>query len=126
VGALLALGAGLSCAVCVVIAKAALALPGGGRQIVLGWPWLLYLGVVATAGAYVAYTIGLRDVSASAAGVISLLQPLTATLLGALLFGEDLGAGGLAGATLLFLSLATLVALDDGPPARIAPGATDA
>ena len=40
---------------------------------------------------------GLRDVSASAAGVASLIEPLTATLLGVFLFGERLGAARRAG-----------------------------
>jgi len=144
-GVLLALGAGLSYAVYVVVAKAALLrtaplplaganfavaalalapallLPSAARQIELGWPWMLYLGVVATAGAYAIYTLGLRDVPASAAGVASLLEPLTATLLGVLLFGERLGAAGLAGALLLFVALALLLTADEGQPASAAP-----
>ena len=133
-GVLLALGAGLSYAVYVVVAKAALAataplplagatfavavltllpallLPGAPRQIELGWPWMVYLGVVATAGAYALYTIGLRNVPASTAGVATLLEPLTATLLGVLVFGERLGAAGAVGALLLFAALGLLVA----------------
>jgi len=136
-GVLLALGAGLSYALYVVIAKravsaapplaiaattfviaAALMAPaflaqGTARQISLGWPGMLYLGVVATAGAYALYTTGLRAVSAAAAGVTSVLEPLTATLLGVLVFGERLGQAGTAGAILLLAALA-LVAV----PAR--------
>jgi DME family drug/metabolite transporter len=133
-GVLLALGAGLAYALYVVVAKATLArtaplplaaanfgvaalalapvLAGAdvGRQVALGWPWLLYLGAVTTAGAYAIYTIGLRDVPASAAGVASLAEPLTATLLGVVLFGERLGAAGVIGAVLLFTALALLLA----------------
>jgi DME family drug/metabolite transporter len=121
----LALAAGLAYALYVVVAKAAVArmapLPvtawtfttaavvmapallreGAAAQVVLGWPWLLYLGVVTTAGAYALYTIGLRHVPAAAAGVAALLEPLTATLLGVLVFGEALGAAGWAGGVLL-------------------------
>ena len=131
-GVLLALGAGLAYALYVVLGKAALrrsaplplaatnfalaavlmlpalAIPEAGRQLALGWPWLLYLGVVTTAGAYALYTLGLRDVSASAAGIGSLLEPLTATALGVLVFGERLGAVGGAGAVLLLGALALL------------------
>jgi DME family drug/metabolite transporter len=131
-GALLALGASVSYALYVVLAKAGLArtaplplaaatfgvaalllgpllaAPDAGRQIAAGWPWLLYLGAVATAGAYAAYTVGLRDVPASVAGVVTLLEPLTATLLGVGLFGERLGAAGAAGALLLLGALALL------------------
>jgi drug/metabolite transporter, DME family len=133
-GVLLALGASFAYALYVVVAKATLArtaplplaaanfgvaalalapvLAGAdvGRQVALGWPWLLYLGAVTTAGAYAIYTIGLRDVPASAAGVASLAEPLTATLLGVVLFGERLGTAGVIGAVLLFTALALLLA----------------
>ena len=140
-GVALALAAGLAYALYVVVAKAtvtrtaplpaaawmfataavvmapALLEHGAARQIQLGWPWLLYLAVVTTAGAYAAYTIGLRHVPASAAGVAALLEPLTATLLGVVLFGERLGAPGWVGAVLLLGAL-LLVALSDPGPAR--------
>jgi DME family drug/metabolite transporter len=135
-GVLLALGASVSYALYVVLAKATLArtaplplaaasfgvaalvlspflaAPDAGRQIALGWPWLLYLGAVTTAGAYAAYTIGLRDVPASVAGVGSLMEPLTATLLGVGLFGERLGGAGVIGSLLLFAALVLLVTRD--------------
>jgi drug/metabolite transporter, DME family len=137
-GVLLALGASLAYALYVVLAKATLArtaplplaaanfgvaalvlaptLAGAdvGRQIALGWPWLLYLGAVTTAAAYAIYTMGLRAVPASVAGVAALLEPLTATLLGVLLFGERLGAAGVGGAVLLFVALGLLVTRDTG------------
>jgi len=132
-GVLLALAAGLAYALYVVIAKAtvmrtaplrlaaltfavaavlmapALLMPGTATQLALGWLGLLYLGAVTTAGAYALYTAGLRYVSASAAGVASLLEPLTATLLGVLLFGERFGVLGWIGAALLLAGLALLV-----------------
>ncbi len=132
-GVLLALAAGLAYALYVVIAKAAvmrtaplrlaaltfavaavlmapaLFMPGAATQLALGWLGLLYLGAVTTAGAYALYTAGLRYVSASAAGVASLLEPLTATLLGVLLFGERFGVLGWIGAALLLAGLALLV-----------------
>ena len=79
-------------------------------QVALGWPWLVYLGGVATAGAYAIYTVGLRSVPASVAGVASLLEPLTATILGVTLFGERLGATGVVGALLLVTGLGLLLA----------------
>ena len=132
-GVLLAVAASLGYALYVVLAKAALAhiapLPsagatftvaalvlapllatdGVGRQLALGWPWLVYLGVVTTAGAYAIYSLGLRHVSASAAGVAALAEPLTAVLLGVFLFGERLGAIGVLGAGLLFAALILLL-----------------
>jgi drug/metabolite transporter, DME family len=128
-GTTLALTAGLAYALYVVIAKATLVRtaplplaganfgvaalvlapmligPEAARQLALGWPWLLYLGAVTTAAAYAIYTIGLRDVPASLAGIVSLLEPLTATLLGVAVFGERLGLAGAVGAVLLLAAL---------------------
>jgi drug/metabolite transporter, DME family len=83
-------------------------------QLAIGWPWLLYLGGVATAGAYAIYTLGLRSVPASVAGITTLLEPLTATTLGVAFFGERLGAAGVVGALLLVTSLGVLLT-DRGP-----------
>ena len=74
-------------------------------QLARGWPWLLYLGAVATAGAYALYAVGLRFVPASVAGIVTLAEPLTATLLGVLIFGERLGSGGVVGGALLLAAL---------------------
>jgi drug/metabolite transporter, DME family len=132
-GAMSALGAGLSYAVYAVTAKdllrrtaplplaaltftlAALLLApvlaltrGAAAQIAAGWPLLLYLGVVPTAAAYVVFGAGLRRVPVTAAGIATLLEPLTAAALGVLIFGERLGALGWAGAALLFGALVLL------------------
>jgi DME family drug/metabolite transporter len=143
-GVALALAAGLAYAVYVVIAKVSLArtapLPLAAvtfvfgalwlapvllfadqpaRQLVDGWPLLLYLGVVTTGLAYAAYTTGLTTVPAAAAGIVALLEPLTATALGVLVFDERLGALGVVGAVLLLAALA-LLATDRGRPGAAA------
>ena len=125
-GAVAALGAGLSYAVYAVTAKALLRrsaplplaaltftlaallltpvlaiTPGAAAQLAAGWPLLLYLGAVPTAAAYVIYGVGLRRVTVTTAGILTLLEPLTAAALGVLLFGERLGALGWGGAALL-------------------------
>jgi DME family drug/metabolite transporter len=74
----------------------------------VAWLWLLYLGVVPTALSYVLYAIGLRTTPVTAAGVLTLVEPLTATLLGVLLFGERLGLLGTLGALLLLSAVAGL------------------
>jgi DME family drug/metabolite transporter len=133
-GAALALGAGLSYAAYAVAAKGllaerpplvvaaatfglgalllspALALEPLPAPAVLaaGWPLLLYLGTGPTALAYALFTAGLRRVPATAAGIVTLLEPLTATTLGIVLFGERLGMAGLVGAALLLAALALL------------------
>ena len=129
-GALLALGAALSYAVVAVLSKHLLATmdplaivgiafplgaallspvalegsllpPSTGTQ----WALLLYLGVLPTALAYVLYVLGLRMTSATTASIVTLLEPLTATTLGILAFGEHLGMLGYIGAVLLLLAL---------------------
>ncbi len=132
-GAVAALGAGLSYAVYAVTAKGLLRLaaplplaaltftlaallltpvlaltPGATAQLAAGWPLLLYLGVVPTAAAYVVFGAGLRRVTATTAGIATLLEPVTAATLGVLLFGERLGAVGWAGAALLIAALGLL------------------
>jgi DME family drug/metabolite transporter len=133
VGALLALGAGLSYAVYAVAAKgllarvtplavsaitfalaaiflapALLAEPAPARALSTGWPLLVYLGLGPTAAAYALFTAGLGRVPATAAGIVTLLEPLTATTLGVVIFGERLGPIGVAGAGLLLAALALL------------------
>lgn len=88
----------------------ALALPGGFvfTYAPLGWGLLLYLGLVPSALAYGLFLAGVRRTGATAATMVTLLEPLTATLLAWLLFGERLGPLGLLGAGLLGLALAML------------------
>ncbi|MGH7323210.1 MAG: DMT family transporter [Candidatus Rokuibacteriota bacterium] len=142
-GVLLALAAGLAYALYVIVAKLSLArsaplpltamtftaaalflLPALAwcraplAQVERGWPWLLYLGAVTTAGAYGVYSIGLRRVPASVAGIVTLLEPLTATLLGVLVFGENLGAGGAVGAVMLLTAIAFLIPTTNSVPTR--------
>jgi DME family drug/metabolite transporter len=73
------------------------------------WLHLAYLAVVPTAIAYALYVRGLQGTSATAAGVGSLLEPLTATILGMAAFGESLGGTGLLGAGLLLGAVALLL-----------------
>jgi len=72
------------------------------------WLHLIYLAVVPTAIAYALYVRGLQGTSATAAGVGSLMEPLTATLLGVVAFRESLGLRGLLGAALLLGATALL------------------
>ena len=70
-----------------------------------GWALLVYLGVVPTAFAYALYAIGLRTTRVTVSGVLTLLEPLTATLLGVLFFGDRLGEVGAVGAALLLVAV---------------------
>jgi drug/metabolite transporter, DME family len=67
------------------------------------------LAVGPTALAYMLYYRGLRSASATTAALITLLEPLTAAILGALVLGDRLGLAGLVGALLLGASVVRAV-----------------
>ena len=77
---------------------------------VQGWLLVAYLGLVPTAFAYLLFQMGLRSVSATAASIITMLEPMVAALLAWVLFGETLAATGIIGAVLLVLSIFLLTA----------------
>ena len=69
---------------------------------------VLYLGVVPTALAYGLFFAGLRRTSSGAASVLTLVEPLTATLLAVLLLQERLSAVQTGGALLLVAAVVVL------------------
>jgi DME family drug/metabolite transporter len=72
------------------------------------WALLAYLGLVPTALAYILYVVGMRTTPVGISGVLGLVEPLTATLIGVAFFGDRLGAPGLVGAGLLLGAVAAL------------------
>lgn len=102
---------------------AALLLPfalGSGFVIdypAMGWGLLVYLGCVPTALAYALFLRGMHTTSATAASTITLLEPLTATLLAVALFHERLGPLGVVGAALLLGAVVILARKERGATA---------
>lgn len=81
----------------------------------LNWPtgvppqaWFLYLGVVTAALALLAFNWGAAKLSPTALTVATLVEPLTAVLLAALFFGEQLGPRQWLGGALLLASIGGL------------------
>jgi DME family drug/metabolite transporter len=74
-----------------------------------GWARLVYMGLVPTALAYWLFARGMRTTPATAASLLTLIEPLTATLLAAIVFGEQLTANILAGGALLITAVIALV-----------------
>lgn len=72
------------------------------------WALLLYLGLVPTALAYVLFLSGIRRITATVASIVTLVEPLTSTMLAWLLFGEQLGPLGVFGAALLLGAIGLL------------------
>jgi drug/metabolite transporter, DME family len=68
----------------------------------------LYLGLVPTALAYVLFARGLVKLSASEVTTLVLAEPVTATLLGAIVLDERVGMAGGVGAALVLAGLALL------------------
>jgi drug/metabolite transporter, DME family len=66
---------------------------------------LAALAIGPTAVAYTLYFRGLRKASASTAAILSLIEPLTAAVLAALVLGNRLSAIGIAGAVLLLTAV---------------------
>lgn len=78
---------------------------------------LAALGAGPTAAAYTLYYRGLRNASASTAALLTLIEPLTAAALAALVLGEKLSAAGITGAALLLAALTRTVRSDRRAPA---------
>lgn len=66
---------------------------------------LLYLGILGSALAYIAWYDGIRRIGATRAGVFIALNPLTAVICGAVLLGEPLTAPMLLGGALILLGI---------------------
>ncbi|MBK1616206.1 EamA family transporter [Rubrivivax gelatinosus] len=81
----------------------------------LAWPnelppeaWLLYLGLVTATIALLCFNWGAQRLSPTALTVATLVEPLTAVLLAALLLGQDLAATQWLGAVLMIASIGVL------------------
>ena len=70
--------------------------------------WLVYIGVACTVVAYGLFYLGLRSTAPEVAGVLTLLEPLTATVLAAVVLGETLSVAGWCGAAMLLVAIAAL------------------
>src|SRR4051794_13326457 len=76
----------------------------------------LFLGIVPTALAYVAFARGLKHLSAADTATITLAEPLTATLLGVVVLGEHFNA---LGACLILAGLLVLAAPEARRPITV-------
>jgi drug/metabolite transporter, DME family len=66
---------------------------------------LLYLGLIPTALSYFLFLRGMRSVPATLASIVTLLEPLTATVLALLIFKEGFSVQSIVGACLLIAAL---------------------
>ncbi len=75
--------------------------------------WSVGVAVTCTVLPYLLYTYGLNKIGAGKASVIAILEPAVASVVGALYFGENMGALGLIGIVTVLLGL---VYLETGNP----------
>lgn len=134
-GLLASLGAGASYAVYAMASKRLLVRgwsPTASMGSIFGWAaaasvplllvsdaaWLatgsglamaLWLGLVTTTVAYLLFARGLIRLTAATVSTLTLAEPLTATLLGLLLLGEQLSTSAVAGIIVLAIGLVILV-----------------
>lgn len=92
-------------------------LTGFGAPLGLqGLGLLLYMGSLPTALAYALFFRGMHGVQPAVAAGLTLVEPLTAVLLAALLFGERLGFAGMVGGALLSGAVLLLYVARPGEP----------
>jgi DME family drug/metabolite transporter len=72
--------------------------------------WLIYIGILPTVVAYWLFYSGLRSTPTEVAGVLTLLEPLTAAILAATFLDESLSTAGWIGTGLLLAAITALYA----------------
>jgi drug/metabolite transporter, DME family len=82
--------------------------PAGWLATTRGLAVAGYLAVLTTTAGYLLYARGLRTVAVTSATTLGLAEPAVAAVLGLIVLGEHLTAGGLAGLAVLALSLVAL------------------
>ena len=82
---------------------------------------VLYLGVFTMAIAYGLLYAGLRTTTGSAAVIATLLEPVTAAVLAAVLLDERLGAAGIVGTALILLAVAGLGRTEEATTGVVSP-----
>ena len=82
--------------------------PVMGNAKILGWGFMY--GLIPTALAYMFYYTGIKRIpDTSRVPVIASIEPVTAVLIGLVLYGENIGAGNFAGVIVVLVSIALTV-----------------
>ncbi|SEJ21090.1 drug/metabolite transporter, DME family [Demequina mangrovi] len=99
----------------VLLVPVALVLGWGAPSGAASWGLATALGIASTALAYVLYLGGLRTVPPFVATIVSMLEPLVAAILAAIVFSERLGWTGIAGGLALGAAIVLLRPQRDEP-----------
>jgi drug/metabolite transporter (DMT)-like permease len=90
----------------------------GGFDLTPGWPglgWIVSMALICTVAAMSLLLVGIQVAGASAASVVSCLEPVTAVVLGALFFADPFGPAQAVGTAAV---VAAVVILGAASPAR--------
>ncbi|MCW7752994.1 EamA family transporter [Desulfobotulus sp. H1] len=69
---------------------------------------LLYIGLIPSALGYTLFFLGMKTVTASTASILTMVEPLTASVLAWLLLDENIKSSGYFGAALMILAVVSL------------------
>jgi DME family drug/metabolite transporter len=92
----------------------------GLGSVAAGWPWLLYLGIVAMTFGPMLHAAGIQRISSIPAAIAGLLEPLTATVVALVIFDEHLTIISWVGAALILLAVIILAVASDREGGRLA------
>ncbi len=67
--------------------------------------WMLLLSIISTVLPYILYTEGLKKISATKASIIAFIEPVTATITGAIMFNEEITMVIIVGMLLVLASI---------------------
>ncbi|WP_406946005.1 DMT family transporter [Halobacillus sp. SY10] len=70
--------------------------------------WFILLGLVGAGVSFILYIIGIRKTAPSTASMVAMVEPVTASLFGVLLLGDQLGMIQLVGMGLILFTITTL------------------
>jgi drug/metabolite transporter, DME family len=87
-------------------------------QVGTAYAWLVFLGIVPTAGAYTLFFVGLRTVPASLAAILVLLEPVSALAMAVGLLHEQLTPAAIMGTALLLAAVLTTMRGEGGDAGR--------
>jgi drug/metabolite transporter, DME family len=87
-------------------------------QVGTAYAWLVFLGIVPTAGAYTLFFMGLRTVPAGLAAILVLLEPVSALAMAVGLLHERLTPAAIMGTALLLGAVLTTMRGEDGDAGR--------
>ena len=78
---------------------------GWSNPSLTAWSSVIFLGVVASALAYIVYAFVLRELDASLVGTYTNLDPIVGVLIAVAFFGETLHSGQIVGGVLALVGM---------------------